>query len=147
MSAYPVNPYSPQYFSGVNTPPKNQVLYEDKSIYYPYNPPNGQLTAGQDLLDVLAIQADSDFLLFGYYLSLYTGLFQFKLTDPTGYQLTNGYIVSSLVSQSQAEPTVLPVAHFFQASSKITIESQDLSDAVNSFQLVFVGVNRFRLQT
>ena len=140
-----LNPYSPSYFSGVNTPPKSQVLYEDKTIYYPYNPPNQELTADQDLVDVLAIQADSDFICFGYYLSLYTGLFQFKITDSTGYQLTNGFIISSLVSQSQAEPTVLPVAHFFPASGKISLEFQDLSGGTNPLQLVFVGVNRYRL--
>lgn len=146
MSAtYTQNPFSPQYFAGVNTPSRSQVFYEDKTIYYPYNPPNQQLTANQDLTDVLAIQADSDFICFGYYLSLYTGLFQFSMTDPTGYQLTSGFIISSLVSQSQAEPTVLPVAHFFPASSQIKLQFIDLSGSPNSFQLVFVGVNRYRV--
>lgn len=144
MSAI-INPFAPKYFSGVNTPPKGQVLYEDKSIYYPYNPPNGMLTPNQNLTDALAIYADSDFICFGFYFALYTGLLQMTITDPTGYQLTNGALLSSLVSQSQADPTVLPVAHFFQASSQIKLTFTDLSGSDNPFQLVFIGVNRYRV--
>lgn len=144
---YAMNRYSPAYYSGVATPPKGQVLYDDKPIHYPYNPPNGELTANQFLPnDTLAIQANADFILFGYYFSLYTGLLGFQITDSTGYQLSTGLEYSSLVSQDPADPTVLPVAHFFPANGKLLITTQDYSGAANPFQLVFVGINRYRVQ-
>lgn len=145
-AAYPVNQFAPSYFQGVNTPPSAQVLYEDRPYEYVYNPPNGELTANQVIAqDSVSIQTDADFICFGWYLSAYTGLFQIQLTDSNGYQLQSGFVVSTAIAQTSANPTVFSPSHFFPAGGKIQIAIADLSGQDNPLQIVFKGVKRYRI--
>ncbi len=140
-SAYPPNPFSPRAFQGVQQP-----VFEDRPFSYIYSPPNGYLTALQTgLVDNVAIDTDSDFLWEAWYISQYTGTFLVQLTDSTGYQLQSGQLQSAGLSQSQADPTVTSPAHLFPAGGKIQLLLTDTSDATNYFQLVFIGVKRYRL--
>jgi hypothetical protein len=146
MSTYPVNVFAPQYFQGVNVPPATQTGYEPRPFTYIYNPPNNQLTASQVLQgQAVAIDVDSDFLLFGWYISLFTGAFQIQLADSTGYYLSSGFINSGAISQSSADPTVFSPSHGFPAGGKIVINIQDLSVATNPLQIAFVGEKLFRV--
>jgi hypothetical protein len=145
-AAYPLNQYSPTYFSGVNVAPGSDVGFEPKPYQYILNPPNGQLTANQLLQNqTVAIQTDADFMLFGWYISLYTGVFQILLTDDTGYQMFSGFLNSGAISESGSQPTIFSPSHPFRAGGKIVYAIQDLSGATNPLQIVFVGQKMFRV--
>lgn len=146
MSTYPMNQFSPLAKQGVMQPPPTQVGWEDKHAAYPFSPPNGQLTANQDLTDSVAINVDADFWCAAFYISQFTGPFQFSITDATGYQITEGLINANGVAQSASEPTVISPAHPFPAGGKIQLRLMDLSGADNPLQIVFVGWKRFRVQ-
>jgi hypothetical protein len=146
VSTYPINQFAPSYFQGVNPPPSDLIGYEPRPFTYIYNPPNNQLTASQELLgQSLAIDVDSDFLLFAWYISLFTGAFQIQLADSKGYYLSNGAINSGAISQSSSDPTVFSPAHPFPAGGKIVINIKDLSVATNPLQIAFVGEKLFRV--
>lgn len=143
---YQMNQFAPDYFQGLAVDPNANV--EPKSYDYVYNPPNGELTADQELSgQTVAIQTDADFYLFGIYISEYTGAFQFRLTDSTGYQLQSGFINSGALSQSSNDPTIISPAHLFPAGSKILIDIQDLSDEPNPLQIVFKGIKLYRISS
>lgn len=144
MSAYPFNPFSPSYFGGLNQPPANLRLMP-KTFSYVYNPPGLALTPNQVLTDIVPIQADADFLLEAWYISLFTGAFQIQLTDSTGYQLSSGLINSGAISQSMSDPSVFSPAHPFPASGKIRIDIQELTGITNQLQIVFLGPKLFRV--
>jgi len=136
-SQYPNNPYSPRAFGGVAQP--KQV--EDRSFNYLYPI---KLTALEALEDTVAIDTDADFLLEAWYISKADGTFTIQLTDSTGYQLQNGQIQSSGLSQSQADPTVFSPSHPFPAGGKIKINITDTSGLnSNTGQIVFIGTKRF----
>lgn len=145
-NAYPTNQFSPDYFQGVQVPPSSLTGYEPRPYTYIYNPPNNQLTANEVREnDSVSIQTDSDFLLFGWYLSLFTGAFQIQLLDSSGYQMSSGFINSQGISQSSFNPTVFSPAHPFPAGGKIQINIQDLSGETNPLQISFVGEKLFRM--
>jgi len=144
---YTMNQYSPSYLQGVNPAPSSEIGFEPRPYTYLYSPANGQLTALQVVnQDSVAIQTDADFLLFGFYLSQFTGAFQILLTDATGYQLFSGFMNSGAISQSSADPTVFSPSHPFPAGGKILISIQDLSNATNPLQIAFVGEKMFRVK-
>jgi hypothetical protein len=145
-AAYPLNQFAPDYYAGVSVAPSTEVGFEPKPYVYLYSPPNGQLTSGQlRNNDTVAIQTDADFLLFGWYLALFTGSFQILLTDDTGYQLFSGFMNSGAISQASSDPTVFSPSHPFHAGGKIVIAIQDLSLATNPLQIAFVGQKMFRV--
>jgi hypothetical protein len=146
-NAYEVNQYAPTYYAGVQIAPGADVGFEPKPYDYIYNPPNGQLTAGQNLTNqTVAIQTDADFMLFAWYISQFTGAFQILLTDDTGYQMFSGYLNSGAISQSSSAPTVFSPSHPFRAGGKIVIAITDLSGLTNPLQIVFKGEKLFRVQ-
>jgi hypothetical protein len=144
LATYPMNQFAPMYQQGINAPNPNDVGYEDKSFDYLYNPPNGQLTANQELQDQVGIDTDADFYIAAWYLSRVTGTFQIQLTDAAGYQLSKGSVIATAVSFTASDPTVLSPAHPIPAGGKIQILIQDLSGDTNPIQIVFKGWKRFR---
>jgi hypothetical protein len=146
MSSYAMNQFAPSFFQGVPVAPSDQIGYEPRPYSYVYNPPNNQLSASQSITDSVSIETDSDFLLFGWYISLYTGPFQIQLADSTGYNLMSGLINSGALSQSSSDPTVFSPSHPFPAGGRIQIiQLQDLSAAPNPLQIVFVGEKLYRV--
>ena len=142
---YPMNPFAPAYKQGMNIPPPEETGVSPKAFTYPYNPPNGQLAANQLLEnDSVPIDTDADFYIAGWYMSLFTGVFQIALTDAEGYQLTQGFINSGGISMSASNPTILSPAHPIPAGGKIQINIQDLSAATNPLQIAFVGWKSFK---
>ena len=145
--SYPINEFAPDYFAGLEVAPSDQVGYEPRPYTYIYNPPGNQLSALQEITDSLQIEVDSDFLLFGWYISLFTGEFQIQLADSTGYNLMSGALNSGAISLSSSAPTVFSPSHPFPAGGRIQIVTlQDLSDAPNPIQIAFVGEKLFRVQ-
>lgn len=142
--AYPMNQFAPAYQQGTNQPPPEEVGFEDRTYEYVYNPPNGQLTANQLLLDSKSINTDADFYIAGWYLSRVTGTFQVQLTDASGYEMSDGMVVATAISFSASNPTVISPAHPIPAGGKIKLQLQDLSGSTNPIQIVFKGWKRFR---
>ena len=143
---YPLNQFAPNHQQGMQQPPVT-VGFEDRPFEYVYNPPNGQLTANQIIdPDAVAINTDADFWELSIYIALYTGPFQFKITDSAGYQLSDGLINSAAYSLVASDPTVWSPGHPFPAGGKIQITIQDLSGLTNPLQIVFKGWKRFRIQ-
>jgi hypothetical protein len=139
-----MNQFAPSYFQGVQLPPADQIGYEPRAFTYIYNPPNNQLTALQEIQnDAVNIDVDSDFRLFGWYISLFTGEFEIQLADSTGYYLFSGFMNSGAISQSSAIPTVFSPAHPFPAGGKILVNINDLSNATNPLQIAFTGEKLF----
>jgi hypothetical protein len=122
------------------------VGYEPRPYSYIYNPPNNELSASQSITDSISIETDSDFLLFGWYISLFTGEFQIQLADSSGYNLMSGLLNSGALSQSSSDPTVFSPAHPFPAGGRIQIiQLQDLSAETNPLQIVFIGEKLFKV--
>ena len=120
------------------------VSIEPRAFTYLWNPPNNQLTPGQEIVAAtVSVDVDSDFLLTAMFLSLYTGQFQFQVLDSFDYYLMSGWMYSNALSASEAYPTVFPVGHVFPAGSTIKINIRDLSEAINPLQLAFVGEKLF----
>ena len=140
-----MNQYAPSFFMGVETPDPSQVGYEPRPFTYIYDPPGNQLTALQELTnDSVQIDVDSDFRLFAWYISLFTGEFEIQLADSTGYYLMSGFMNSGAISQSSAIPTIFSPAHPFPAGGKILININDLSGETNPLQIAFVGEKLYR---
>jgi hypothetical protein len=139
-----MNQFAPDYFQGLALDPN--ASFEPKPFQYVYNPPNNVLGANQEIDGAsVSIHTDADFYLYAVYLSLYTGPFQFRLADSTGYQLDSGMINSGAYSQSSNQPTVKSPAHLFPAGSDIFLDIEDLSGAPNPLQIVFVGVKMYKI--
>lgn len=141
-----MNQFAPSFYQGIPFPAADQIGYEPRPYSYIYNPPNNELSANESITDSISIETDSDFLLFGWYISLFTGEFQIQLADSTGYNLMSGLLNSGALSQSSSDPTVFSPAHPFPAGGRIQIiQLEDLSDATNPLQIVFVGEKLFRV--
>jgi len=150
-ATYPMNEYAPSYFQGANLAPSIETGYDPRPFTYLYNPPTlfGGGAGNTSLVtnDSVQIDVDSDFLMFGWYIALFTGAFQIQLADSTGYNLMSGAMNSGALSQSSSDPTVFSPAHPFPAGGRIQIvELEDLSGALNNTQIAFVGVKLFRVR-
>lgn len=148
-SPYPISPFAPSYFQGLAVAPSGQTGYEPKPYVYIYNPPalfgGGGGNTPEVQKDAVAIDTDSDFLLLGWYLALFTGAFQIQLADSSGYLLQSGALNSGSISQNSAKPTVFVPSHAFPAGGKISIvDLLDLSGALNPTQIAFVGIKLFQ---
>jgi hypothetical protein len=137
---YPLNHFAPSYFQGANIDPS--IVYDPKPYTYLYNV---TMTAFQAILgDSVSIEVDADFLLLGWYISAFTGVFEIQLLDSSGYQLFSGYLNSAAISQASSDPTVFSPAHPFPAGGRIQVNIGDASGAGNTVQIAFVGMKLFR---
>ena len=146
-SQYPMNQFAPTYFQGLQISPDS--VYDPKPYTYLYSPStnSGALSPGATLInESVSIEVDSDFLLLGWYISLYTdgGVFQIQLLDSTGYQLFSNFLNSAAISQSSSDPTIFSPPHPFPAGGRIQIDITDLSGTENFLQIAFVGMKLFR---
>jgi hypothetical protein len=150
-TSYPMNPFAPSYFQGMAVASSADTGYEPRPYVYIYNPPALFGGGGGNTVEVkndsVAIQTDSDFLLLGWYIALFTGAFSIQLADSSGYLMMSGNMNSGAISQNSAKPTVFVPSHPFPAGGKIQIvDLLDLSGALNPTQIAFVGIKLFRAQ-
>jgi len=133
------NPLSPVAAQGVPIPEDG---YMDVAYSYPFN---FSLTANQlSLGNPVSIQTDADFAFRGL-IFVSDGVFQVRLYDGQQYQLSAGFISSLCLPNTAGDPFPFVPEVFYPAGSRITIDIQDLSGDANTGQLLFVGVNRYRL--
>jgi len=137
-----VNPYAPPAYQGLSGSAMPGFVDVDFSYVY-----DVVLTASQSLYDQSTpIRNDADFEWRAMVLAVNTGVFRVRFSDSQGYYFSNGFINSAnfLDNGARLPWTVFPGV-LLPAGGKIGIDIQDLSAAENTIQLIFRGVNRYRI--
>lgn len=134
------NPIAPVAVQGVdNSSPEGFV---DVPFNYVYN---NNLTALQVLNnEVVSIFTEADFAWRGLIFSA-TGLFSVQFQDGQGYFLSAGQMFSSNMPNTPGDPWPVFPEVLYPAGGRIFLNITDLSGAPNTIQLLFVGVNRYRV--
>ena len=134
------NPIAPPAVQGIdNSSPEGFV---DVPFNYVYN---NILTAGQVLNnEVVSIFTEADFAWRGLIFSA-TGLFSVQFQDGQGYFLSAGQMFSSNMPNTPGDPWPVFPEVLYPAGGRIFLNITDLSGNPNTIQLLFVGVNRYRI--
>ena len=134
------NPIAPPAVQGIdNSSPEGFV---DVPFNYVYN---NTLTANQVLNnEVVSIFTEADFAWRGLIFSA-TGLFSVQFQDGQGYYLSAGQMFSTNLTNTPGDPWPVFPEVLYPAGGRIYLNITDLSNSGNTIQLLFVGVNRYRL--
>ena len=134
------NPIAPPAVQGIdNSSPEGFV---DVPFNYVYN---NTLTALQALNnEVVSIFTEADFAWRGLIFST-TGLFSVQFQDGQGYYLSAGQMFSTNLANTPGDPFPIFPEVLYPAGGRIFLNITDLSNASNTIQLLFVGVNRYRI--
>lgn len=134
------NPIAPPAVQGIdNSSPEGFV---DVPFNYTYT---NTLTALQVLNnEVVSIFTEADFAWRGLIFSA-TGLFSVQFQDGQGYFLSAGQMFSTNMANTPGDPWPVFPEVLYPAGGRIFLNITDLSNADNVIQLLFVGVNRYRL--
>ena len=134
------NPIAPPAVQGIdNSSPEGFVDVPFNYIY------NNTLTALQVLNnEVVSIFTEADFAWRGLIFSA-TGLFSVQFQDGQGYYLSAGQMFSSNMANTPGDPWPIFPEVLYPAGGRIYFNITDLSGNPNTIQLLFVGVNRYRI--
>lgn len=134
------NPIAPPAVQGIdNSSPEGFVDVPFNYIY------NNTLTALQVLNnEVVSIFTEADFAWRGLIFSA-TGLFSVQFQDGQGYFLSAGQMFSSNMPNTPGDPWPVFPEVLYPAGGRIFLNITDLSGNPNTIQLLFVGVNRYRI--
>ncbi len=134
------NPIAPPAVQGIdNSSPEGFV---DVPFNYTYT---NTLTALQALNnEVVSIFTEADFAWRGLIISA-TGLFSVQFQDGQGYYLSAGQMFSTNMPNTPGDPWPVFPEVLYPAGGRIFLNITDLSNSSNTIQLLFVGVNRYRL--
>lgn len=144
MSAGPLyNPFAPPVFNGFPDDSPEGYADVDFSYIYDTNPALGPLETR--LNQAVSTMNDADFAIRGMYVSQATGAFSIRISDSQGYYLSNGPIVSSNILGDASSPFVVWPEILIPAAGRIGIDIADLSGALNTIEVVFRGVKRYRI--
>ncbi len=137
------NPQAPLVINGVND--ASPMGFQDQSFDYVYDV---VLSGNQVLNDqVVSIYTEADFAWRALIVNVATGTFKVRFTDGQGYYLSSGLIDSANLTSSPADPWIVFPEVVFPAGGRISIDITDTSGATNTIQLLFRGVNRYRLRS
>lgn len=104
------------------------------------------LTANQTLFnEVVSIFTEADFAWRGLIFTS-TGLFAVRFQDGQGYYLSSGLIFSTNLPNTPGDPFPYFPEILYPAAGRIQLDIQDQSGLTNTGQIVFVGVNRYRVK-
>jgi hypothetical protein len=131
------------------TPPAMQGIsdaspqgYIDVPFDYVYNQ---TLNPSQTLNnEVVSIFTEADFAWRGLIFTS-TGLFSIQFQDGQGYYLSSGMVYSTNMPNTPGDPFPRFPEVVYPAGGRITLNITELSVATNVIQLLFVGVNRYRI--
>lgn len=134
------NPIAPPAVQGIDySAPEGFV---DVPFNYVYNQ---TLTASQVLNnEVVSIFTEADFAWRGLIFSA-TGLFSVQFQDGQGYYLSAGQMFSTNMANTPGDPWPVFPEVLYPAGGRIFFNITELSGLSNTIQLLFVGVNRYRL--
>ena len=142
MSSSTVNYLAPLAEGGIKDP--SPEGYEDVSFDYVFDV---ALLASQLLRDqTVSIFTEADFAWRALIVAVNTGTFAVRFVDGQGYYLSSGMIQSQNLLATPADPWIVFPETLYPAGGRIGIDIQDLSAAPNTIELVFRGVNRYRLK-
>ncbi len=142
MGTASYNPQAPLVINGMND--GSPLGFQDQSFDYTYDV---VLTGNQFLHDqVVSIFTEADFAWRALVVNVNTGVFAVRFTDGQGYYLSSGLINSANLTGTPADPWIVFPETVYPAGGRIGIDIQDLSGAGNTIQLLFRGVNRYRLR-
>jgi hypothetical protein len=136
-----LNPLAPVPLQGVfDAPFQGGPGFADASFSYVYN---ATLTPNQFLQNqVVPVFAEADFMWRALQFTS-TGVFAVRFLDGQGYYLSDGMIWSTNLPNSPGDPFPFFPEVPYPAAGRIQLEIQDLSNAANILQLLFVGANRY----
>lgn len=134
------NPYAPTNLNGLNDP------YPDGYVDFPVMYPQLLTFAADGVYPAQSIPVDTaaDFILRGVVVSQNTD-FSMRILDASGTYLSNGYILSALLSTSAATPTPIWPEVPFPAGSRLAADFTTTAGGALTIQVVWIGVNRYRL--
>lgn len=137
-----LNPLAPPAMQGLSQQDSSPEGFIDVPFSYIYNV---VLTASQILNnEVISIFTEADFAWRGLIITS-TGLFSVQFQDGQGYYISAGQIFSSNMSNTPGDPWPVFPEVLYPAGGRIYLNISDLSAAQNTIQLLFVGVNRYRV--
>lgn len=137
-----MNDLAPLVLNGIND--ASPVGYQDVSFDYVYDV---VLTGNQSLSDqVVSIFTEADFAWRALVVNTYTGEFSVRFTDGQGYYLSSGMMNVNNILGTPADPWIVSPETLYPAGGRISIDITDLSGSENTIQLLFRGVNRYRLR-
>ena len=135
-----LNQISPAGVQGVQD--GSPMGFVDVPFNYIYNV---ILTASQVLNnEAVSIFTEADFAWRGIIFSA-TGLFSVQFQDGQGYYLSAGQMFSTNMPNTPGDPFPMFPEVLYPAGGRIFLNITDLSAATNTIQIVFVGVNRYRM--
>lgn len=118
------------------------VGFVDVPFNYVYNQ---TLTAGQVLNnEVVPIFTEADFAWRGLVFKA-TGSFSVQFQDGQGYFLSSGLIFSENFPNTAGDPFPMFPEILYPAGGRITLNITDVSGDTNVIQMLFIGVNRYRV--
>lgn len=135
------NVYAPPGYAGLGSAGPQ---YVDLDYTYVYDV---VLTANQVLPDQqVPLQTDAEFEWRVVIKASATGAFSFRFSDSQGFQLSSGYLNSSVLdSGGAANPFPIFPSLLFPKGGRIGVDIADLSGAGNTIQLLFRGVKRYEI--
>lgn len=133
------NPYAPQHLNGLNDP--YPAGYVDRAVYYVQT----LNFAGNGTFAQQAIPVDTsaDFVWRAFTLSDNLNM-QLRFLDASGTYLSNDFIFSTLFPIGISTPFPITPEVIYPAGSRIALDVVN-SGGARSLQLVYIGVNRYRL--
>lgn len=135
-----LNPIAPAATQGITGASPEGFI--DVPFNYIYNI---SLTANQALSnEVVSIFTEADFAWRGLII-VADGLFSVQFQDGQGYYLSAGQVFSTNLANTPGDPFPLFPEVVYPAGGRLTLNITELSGDTNTGQLLFVGVNRYRV--
>ena len=135
-----LNPVSPPAVQGISD--ASPTGFIDVPFQYIYNI---DLTSLQFLNnEVVSIFTEADFAWRGLVFSS-DGLFSVQFQDGQGYYLSAGQVLSTNMPNTPGDPWPVFPEVLYPAGGRIILSITDLSSDVNAGQLLFIGVNRYKI--
>lgn len=135
----PLNPLAPPAVQGISD--ASAEGYVDVPFNYTYNQ---TLTANQVLNQEVVSIYNADFVWRGLIFTS-TGLFSVQFQDGYGYYLSTGQMFSSNMTNTPGDPWPIFPEVLYPAGGRVFLNITDLSGNSNTLQLLFVGVNRYKV--
>lgn len=135
------NPLAPDVANGFND--VSPAGYVDAAFSYVYDVVLQALQALQN--QSLVTTNDADFLWAATIISFATGAFNVRFADSTGYWISNSMVASANILGDPSSPDPLFPSLIIPAGGRIAIDITDTSNAVNTIQIRFVGLKRYRI--
>jgi len=135
-----LNPNAPPGVQGIGD--ASPAGFVDVPFQYTYEI---DLTASQLLTnEVVSIFTEADFAWRGLIFTA-DGTFSIRFQDGQGYFISSGLVFSTNLPNTAGDPYPIFPEILYPAGGRIQFDILDTSDETNTGQLLFVGVNRYRV--